>query len=115
MASVSAPRLTSWNNKRLIADLQRLSADSPIQQRWTACSLLLTVLTSVAADLCSIPIGQRLMRERLPFKLRRFAAVHNAVLFSLSLYMTVEVARQASTAKLRRPASLWAPHTQAMP
>ncbi|KAK9838521.1 hypothetical protein WJX81_004941 [Elliptochloris bilobata] len=45
--------------------------------------------------LLSIPVGQQLMRGRQPFKLRRFAAVHNAILFSLSLYMTIEVARQA--------------------
>lgn len=97
------------DNKRLLAGLQRLSADSPIQQCRTAYSLLLTVLTFVTADLCSIPIGQRLMRERPPFKLRRFAAVHNAVLFSLSLYMTVEVARQASPAKRQRLAALFGP------
>lgn len=34
------------------------------------------------------------MRKRQPFKLRRFAAAHNAILFSLSLYMSIEVARQ---------------------
>ena len=44
------------------------------------------------------------MRERPPLKLRRFAAAHNAVLFSLSLYMTVEVARQASAAKRQKRA-----------
>ena len=55
------------------------------------------------------------MRERLPFKLRRFAAVHNAVLFSLSLYMTVEVARRASTAKPQRRCCSLCTLTQAVP
>ncbi len=36
------------------------------------------------------------MRNRRPMRLKRFAAAHNALLFSLSLYMSVECIRQAS-------------------
>lgn len=35
------------------------------------------------------------MSKREPFKIRSFAALHNAVLFSLSVYMCVESLRQA--------------------
>ena len=42
-----------------------------------------------------IPTGNALMRNRQPFRLRRFSVLHNAVLFSLSLYMCVECIRQS--------------------
>ena len=50
---------------------------------------------AVTADVLGIPIGNALMRNRQPLKLRRFSMLHNAVLFSLSLYMCVECLRQS--------------------
>jgi GNS1/SUR4 family len=47
------------------------------------------------ADVLCIPIGNTLMRNRQPFRLRRFSVVHNAVLFSLSLYMCIKCIRQS--------------------
>ena len=47
-------------------------------------------------DILSLPLGMAFMRNRRPMKLKRFAAAHNAFLFSLSLYMSVECIRQAS-------------------
>lgn len=47
------------------------------------------------ADIVCIPIGNALMRNRQPFRLRRFSVLHNAVLFSLSLYMCIECIRQS--------------------
>ena len=54
----------------------------------SACAL------PACADVLSLPLGMALMRNRPPMKLKRFAAVHNAFLFSLSLYMSVECIRQ---------------------
>jgi len=48
-----------------------------------------------AAYLLGIPLLMRMMRDREPFQLKGVAAVHNAVLFFLSLYMAVETLRQA--------------------
>ena len=39
--------------------------------------------------------GKRLMKHRKPFNVKPFAVVHNAVMFSLSLYMVVETLSQA--------------------
>ncbi len=47
------------------------------------------------ADVLSLPVGMAFMRKRQPLKLKRFAALHNAFLFSLSLYMSVECIRQS--------------------
>ena len=46
------------------------------------------------ADMLSIPIGKALMKNRQPMKLKGFAAVHNAFLFGLSLYMCLECIQQ---------------------
>lgn len=35
------------------------------------------------------------MRDRPPFKLKTFAALHNLTLFLLSLYMSIETLQQA--------------------
>lgn len=42
------------------------------------------------------------MRNREPLKVKRFAMLHNLILFSLSLYMAVECVRQ-SIANFGRP------------
>lgn len=49
----------------------------------------------------SIPIGKAIMKNRQPMKLRGFAAVHNAFLFGLSLYMCLECIQQVG------PKALW--------
>ena len=61
------------------------------------CAQRMTLSTTCSfhADVLCIPIGNALMRNRQPFKLRRFSVVHNAVLFSLSLYMCIECIRQS--------------------
>jgi len=44
--------------------------------------------------LLAVPIGNRIMRDREPMKLKTFSLIHNGVLFFLSLYMAVETVRQ---------------------
>ena len=63
------------------------------------------------ADMLSIPIGKAIMKNREPMKLKRFAAVHNAFLFGLSLYMCLECIQQVrhisqSTPELRQSVTL---------
>ena len=57
--------------------------------------MTLSTICVLHADVLCIPIGNALMRNRPPFKLRRFSVLHNAVLFSLSLYMCIECIRQS--------------------
>lgn len=45
------------------------------------------------AYLLMIPIGNRLMEPREPFKLKYFSIAHNGFLFALSLYMVIETIR----------------------
>ena len=60
------------------------------------------------ADVLSLPLGMAFMRKRQPLKLKRFAALHNAFLFSLSLYMSVECIRQSHrTFRWDRKFQLW--------
>ena len=60
------------------------------------------------ADVLSLPVGMAFMRMRQPLKLKRFAALHNAFLFSLSLYMSVECIRQSyRTFRWDRKFQLW--------
>ena len=48
------------------------------------------------------------MRNRRPLKLKCFAALHNAFLFSLSLYMSIECVRQSyRTFRWDRKFQLW--------
>lgn len=54
------------------------------------------------ADVFGIPLGIWVMRNREPLKVKRFAMLHNLLLFSLSLYMAVECVRQ-SIANFGRP------------
>ncbi len=54
----------------------------------------------MCADVVAIPLGQRLMRDRPPFKLKAFAVLHNLVLFSLSLYMSLETLKQVGSLPL---------------
>ena len=49
-----------------------------------------------AADVIGIPIGKRLMRHREPFNMKTPTAVHSVILFMLSLYMTLECAKQVA-------------------
>eukprot|EP00891_Asterochloris_glomerata_P000399 jgi/Astpho2/399/Aster-x0922 len=48
-----------------------------------------------AIHVIGIPIGKRLMRDREPFNMRTPTALHSVNLFMLSLYMTLECAKQA--------------------
>lgn len=59
------------------------------------------VRLSFCADLVAIPVGQRVMKDRPPLKIRRLAALHNANLFLLSLYMSIETYRQVTRRDLR--------------
>ena len=60
------------------------------------------------ADVLSLPFSMAFMRKRQPLKLKRFAALHNAFLFSLSLYMSVECLRQSyRTFRWDRNFQLW--------
>eukprot|EP00208_Stichococcus_sp_RCC1054_P003167 CAMPEP_0206135196 /NCGR_PEP_ID=MMETSP1473-20131121/528_1 /ASSEMBLY_ACC=CAM_ASM_001109 /TAXON_ID=1461547 /ORGANISM="Stichococcus sp, Strain RCC1054" /LENGTH=286 /DNA_ID=CAMNT_0053526959 /DNA_START=137 /DNA_END=997 /DNA_ORIENTATION=- len=43
----------------------------------------------------SIPVGNAIMRQRAPFKLKGFSMLHNFAMFSLSLYMSIECIRQS--------------------
>ena len=49
-----------------------------------------------AADVIGIPIGKRLMRDREPFNMKTPTALHSVILFMLSLYMTLECAKQVA-------------------
>ena len=49
-----------------------------------------------AADVIGIFVGKRLMRDREPFNMRTPTAVHSVILFMLSLYMTLECAKQVA-------------------
>ena len=51
-------------------------------------------LAIAMAYLVSIALGNLVMRRRKAFRLKYFTAIHNAVLFSLSLYMCLETLRQ---------------------
>ena len=63
---------------------------------------------ALVADVLSLPVGMAFMRKRQPLKLKRFAALHNAFLFSLSLYMSVECIRQSyRTFRWGRKFQLW--------
>ena len=73
-------------------------------------ALIIADLTATLplADVLSLPLGKAIMRNRPPMKLKRFAALHNAFLFSLSLYMSVECVRQSyRTFRWDRKFQLW--------
>lgn len=50
----------------------------------------------LCTDVFGVPLGTYLMRNREPFKIRSFVALHNAILFLLSLYMSVTTVKQVS-------------------
>jgi len=63
-------------------------ADWPLMDiRWPVAISLLYLL--------GIPVLTRVMRDREPMQLKGVAAVHNAILFFLSLYMVTETLHQA--------------------
>ncbi|KAK9820370.1 hypothetical protein WJX72_009566 [[Myrmecia] bisecta] len=66
----------------------------PRTQDWPLVDWKLPAAIS-ALYILGIPVGHRIMRDREPLKLRRFATLHNAFLFALSLYMTVECVTQS--------------------
>lgn len=45
-------------------------------------------------DLVGIPVLMRIMRDREPMQVKGIAALHNAILFFLSLYMVTETLYQ---------------------
>jgi hypothetical protein len=63
------------------------------------------MLITLRADIFGIPLGTYLMRSREPMKIKGFAALHNLILFALSLYMAVECWRCA-VANFGRPEAL---------
>ncbi|GMH41441.1 hypothetical protein BSKO_09351 [Bryopsis sp. KO-2023] len=63
-------------------------------ENWPLLDIRMAIAVSLAY-LLGIPLLMRFMKHREPMKIKRFAALHNAILFSLSLYMCVETVRQA--------------------
>lgn len=65
-----------------------------------ANSLELKHTFAFSADILGIPLGQWIMKDREAFQIKTLATLHNAILFFLSLYMSVECIQQVCTKSL---------------